>query len=305
MQATRRGYQVVDRLAGASGLARWQAAAKRWAALHSSLLLLERTGTQLDGVLRGDVNSLDLVFPDGSSSIVEQVYEDSPGFRVYNGMLQQVFAALVARLPAERCLRVLEIGGGTGSASSFILPTLPAERTEYVFTDLSPQFLALGEQKLREFACVRYTVLDLEKDPREQGFEPHSFDVILGADVVHATTDIRRALQGIRSLLAPEGLLVLMEPVRRQAAFDMTFGVLRGWWHFTDTDLRADSPLLSRERWRAVLEETGYREVAVLSDPVPNEESVHAIFLARPPKRRRARKARRLRQPRSVAPQHS
>ena len=46
------------------------------------------------------------------------------------------------RLPDDRKLRILEVGAGTGGTTAHVLPLLPADRTEYLFTDVSPLFTA-------------------------------------------------------------------------------------------------------------------------------------------------------------------
>ena len=51
-----------------------------------------------------------------------------------------------------------------------------------------------------------------------------------------------------RSLLAPGGVLVLVESTDHFAFFDITTGLIEGWQHFAD-DLRGDNPLLAPEAW--------------------------------------------------------
>jgi thioester reductase-like protein len=58
------------------------------------------------------------------------------------------------------------------------------------------------------------------------------------------------------------------------------FGVLKGWWRFTDTPLRTDSPLLDRTRWQALLTDCGFENVSSFSAYVNDAESEQAVFLA-------------------------
>ena len=78
--------------------------------------------------------------------------------------------------------------------TSFVLPVLPEHCTEYVFTDVSPRFTAHAQHKFARFPFVQSRTLDIERDPLEQGFDAHSFDVIIASDVLHATSDLRRTL---------------------------------------------------------------------------------------------------------------
>ena len=40
----------------------------------------------------------------------------------------------------------------------------------------------------------------------------------------------------------------------------MIFGLTSGWWLFSDTDLRPNHPLVSRETWLDVLKGLNFRE---------------------------------------------
>jgi hypothetical protein len=108
-------------------------------------------------------------------------------------------------------------------------------------------------------------LLDFEKDPQEQGFPRRGFDVVFGANTLHATADLARALNGVRGLLAPGGLLVLLEVTREQRWFDITTGLIEGWQKFTD-GIRDDSPLLSPDKWKEVLTAQGFDHVAAFPE---------------------------------------
>jgi NADPH:quinone reductase-like Zn-dependent oxidoreductase/acyl carrier protein len=107
-----------------------------------------------------------------------------------------------------------------------------------------------------------FATFDLERDIESQGLEAGGYDLIIAANVVHATADLRTSLARIRRLLKPSGLLALMEVVEPQRWFDLTVGLTAGWWAFTDLDIRPDYPTLTAERWRALLAESGF-DVAV------------------------------------------
>src|SRR3546814_869785 len=79
-------------------------------------------------------------------------------------------------------------------------------------------------------------------------------------------------------MLAPGGLLLLVERTQPQVWWDIVFGLTEGWWRFRDTDLRPDHPLLPADGWRSVLIEEGFGEtVAVAADEIGRQ----SVILAR------------------------
>src|SRR6185503_17311943 len=177
---------------------------------EAELALLDRCGARLADVLRGTADPLQLLFPQGELESVERIYESGPVARVFNTLVRRAIETAVAAVPPGRRLRVLEIGAGTGATTAALLPALPPS-AEYVFTDLSPLFLARAAEKFRGAPSLTCRSLDVEREPGGQGFEEGGFDLIVAANVLHATRDLRRTLGHVRGLLAADGLLVLLE----------------------------------------------------------------------------------------------
>ena len=196
--------------------------------------------------------------------------------------MQKAIVEIVQRLPKGKALRILEVGGGTGGMTSFILPVLPQHCTEYVFTDISPHFIAHAQQKFAQYPFVQCRTLDIERDPLEQGFEPHSFDVIVASDVLHATQDLRKTLDRVKQLLGSGGTLVLVEVTRPWLSTTLIFGLLKGWWLFED-DVRRDEPCISQEQWKSLLREAGFSDTVCIADCPDIDSAQHSVILARGP----------------------
>src|SRR4029453_14389319 len=158
-------------------------------AATAELTLLERCGSRLAQVLQGQCDPLQLLFPEGDFTTASPLYQDSPAARNTNSLLQKAVLEALARLPRNRTLRILEIGAGTGGTTSLNLPALPPDQNEYVFTDISPLFLAQAQEKFAPYPFVRYQLLDIEQPPSAQDFHSEQFDLILAANVLHATRD--------------------------------------------------------------------------------------------------------------------
>ncbi len=238
--------------------------------------LLRRCGKALAEVLRGRADALDLLF--GGEPGAESLYRESPVVRAVNRMVADAVRTAVAGLPEGRPLRVIEIGAGTGATTSAVLDVLPAGRAEYTFTDISTDSFPNVERRLAaRDADLRFLWLDIERDPADQEFAPHGYDVVIAANVLHATSDLAETLAHCRRLLAPSGLLVAVEESARKEWLDLTFGLLPGWWRFRDA-YRSDHALVGPDTWRQALVDAGFAGASLVED-----SSGALLILARGP----------------------
>ncbi|WP_129674294.1 type I polyketide synthase [Candidatus Chloroploca sp. Khr17] len=258
----------------------------RFPAARGDIEMTRRCGEALADALRGAVDPLQLLFPGGSLATAEQLYRESPLARAYTSLLAEAVAAAVAAVPTGRTLRVLEIGAGTGGATSAVLPRLDPAHTSYCFTDISPLFLARARETFAAYPFVDYQMLDIEADPLAQGFVAGSFDLVIAANVIHATADLQRSLANLRRLLAPSGVVLLLEMTAPLRWIDISFGLTSGWWKFADRALRPAYPLLSREGWLSLLRGVGLEAPEALPGPdsaVPPGLEYQHILVARGP----------------------
>lgn len=237
----------------------WSEAERLFAEDQPLLAYVRHCSGLLSQVLRGHESPLETLFPGGSFDLAENLYERSATMRYVNALAANAFEALGACVSEGRFLRVLEIGGGTGGTTAGLLPVLPADRTRYLFTDVSDLFLERARQRFQDYSYLTFGRFDLDKDPAAQGYLPGSFDVIVAANVVHASKNVRLGLRRLRDLLAPGGQLILIESTTHFAWFDMTTGLIEGWQHFDD-DLRSDHPLLSADEWIEALRGAGFED---------------------------------------------
>ena len=262
----------------------WKKLLYHYPAYQAEMILIQRCGEQLAKVLQDQVDPLHLLFPEGALTLPEYLYQNAPFSRIYNLLAKKSLAEALKHLPAERTIRILEIGAGTGGMTSYMLPILPTHRTSYFFTDVSEEFMSQAKQKFRHYPFIQYQLLDIENDPIAQGFEPHSYDIILAADALHATRDLRQTLDQVKKLLASEGWLILLEITHPSRGPELTFGLLPGWWLFTDIDLRASSPLLTSQKWHLLLEQLGFSDIAGICDTEKAEDAEQTLLLAKGPR---------------------
>jgi acyl transferase domain-containing protein/NADPH:quinone reductase-like Zn-dependent oxidoreductase/acyl carrier protein/SAM-dependent methyltransferase len=238
--------------------------ASRWPSLHPFIELLAASTPAFAHILRGGVPSTSILFPGGSARLVEAVYRGNAIADCVNRRVTEAVGALCAGRTVDRPLLILEIGAGVGGTT---LPVLSELRRlgvafSYDFTDLSESFLGWARRELGsgypELVARRF---DIDRSPREQGLTPGQYDLVLAANVLHATPNIRRSIRHAKSLLRRGGYLLLNESVVDTVFATLTFGTLEGWWKFEDGEERLPgSPLLGRDLWLELLRTEGFRQ---------------------------------------------
>ena len=220
------------------------------------LQLMHAVGENLPAVMRGEMNMLE---PMVQNQMLNRFYVDALGMQRYLRDLTRLAGQISHRYPH---MNVLEVGAGTGGATKVILRDLDNAFGSYCYTDISTGFFNQAKEVFRSHeAKMVFKALDIEKDISEQGFEEHSFDLVIANLVVHATKKLEDTMRNLRRLIKPGGYLLLLEitdngPLR----FGFIFGGLPGWWLGYE-DGRTLSPCVDMPAWNQVMLKTGFSGV--------------------------------------------
>jgi acyl transferase domain-containing protein/SAM-dependent methyltransferase/acyl carrier protein len=252
------------------------------------LELLRSCVAEYDAVLHGIRSGTEVLLPDGhnyrSLPCAERLlsHGDLAGYR-------SLIVAEVTRLVREadgRPLRILEVGGGQGHLTWSVAEALRGSRNvDYRFTDLGRSFVLAAQHEAAERGLdfMTFGVLDVDRGPGPQDSQDYrDFDVILAFNVLHATPDLRRTVGNLHKLLAPGGLLYILEATSTPRTALMTIGLLEGWWYFND-DIREHSPLLPPHRWQELLDSLGFQPTVALPHRDHEATADHGLIVgARP-----------------------
>ncbi|WP_108662082.1 type I polyketide synthase [Acuticoccus kandeliae] len=230
-------------------------------------------------LLSGEVEVLEILFPRSGSPVMEQIYEQGFSSIGANTALAHAVREFVLQMPTTRPVRILEVGGGTGGTTAHILKALPKGRFKYIFTDVSPDFLMRVERRFNDVPGFDTAVFDVSspKDPADLG---GPFDLVIGANVIHATASIRDSLRNARGLLRDNGMIGLIE-LERVSYFDFFFGLLPGVWAFNDVDDRPEHALMAGAKWVEILGEEGFDSIGLKTDETATTPSNVSVLLAR------------------------
>jgi SAM-dependent methyltransferase len=237
---------------------------------------LLRLWKNMPGIFKGDVNPLDLLLQD---NVLAKFYDS----------LTNNFGSFLKALSNKRpTLRILEVGAGTGGATAKIFKELlSTDSTQnppyavYTFTDISAGFFEQAKDRFSAVPKIEYQIFDISKDPLDQGFTSHSYDLIIAANCVHATPKLQDTLRNLESLLRPDGYLLLSEFCSDSAFPRYIFGVFSGWW-IGEMDDRKDSPIISLERWDKELKSAGFSGAASFAFEREEPYNYCAAIIAQP-----------------------
>ena len=193
--------------------------------------LLCHVGQRLPNILNREVDALSVMMEDGR---LDNYYANNIGMSQNYKFAAQYVDLLAHKNPH---LNILEIGAGTGGCTLPILRALGgADGTlprfvNYDFTDISAGIFENSKKKIGPWVnLVTFKKLDIENDPLTQGFKEQSYDLIVAANVLHATSSMDKIMRHVRKLLKPSGKLCLIELTRERMMTSVVFGTLPGWW---------------------------------------------------------------------------
>lgn len=239
--------------------------------------LVAHCARNLSSALTTDYGGLETLYPGGSDRRIRASIDETVSY----GALPHAVETLCRWVADEwlprfdRPVRILEVGMGGGILTWSLAPLLPAG-VEYVATDITQAMLSEAEKRGRRDARCSMTFrrYDLTRDPAAQGFSRESFDLILAEDALHVVPNIRAALERLRELLRPGGVLGIVESTNRDRWLNLVWGLSEGWWQFDDREL---TPLMHASAWESAIQAAGFQHVALA--PLAREAGADCALL--------------------------
>jgi ubiquinone/menaquinone biosynthesis C-methylase UbiE len=230
--------------------------------------------SDINGIFDGQIDAMEVIL---AGDTLSKVF----AFRDYFD--RSTFLRHLAH--SKPSLKVLEVGAGTGAPTvdawtDLSFPDGRIYYSEYTITDVSSSLLLDNKERTKGLANIRHAVLNLGQDPAEQDFKEGDYDLAIATNAVHATKSISETLKNIRTLLRPNGRLLLQELSPSCKWPNYIFGVLKWWWCGA-ADGRVQEPYVSTDAWKAALVAAGFNEAAVApGSDTPLQENT--IIIAKP-----------------------
>ena len=166
---------------------------------------------------------------------------------------------------------VLTIGGTSRFLVEFL--TRSGVNFTYTFTDISSALVNGIKKSFAGYDCMRYATLDCDKPPPPDFIG--KFHVLVSTNCIHATHNATTSLANIRQMLRPDnGFLALVEFTNGMYWFDLVYGLLDGWWLFSDGRRHALGDI---SFWERSLPASGYKGINWTSGDTPEAKTLQLI----------------------------
>lgn len=218
---------------------------------------------------------MDLLFGTKTNrELLKDVYALAPVFKTATALLTRFLEDAFSSLLIVTPIQILEVGAGTGATTTSLIDAL--ERVgvpfTYTFTDVSASMVSKAKQKLGSKKVLEFQVLDIEK-PVPVGLHSR-YDAIVSTNCIHATPNLVTSVANIRKMLKPQGFVALVELTRKMPWFDLVFGLLEGWWAFTDNRSHA---IANEGVWSDVLQGAGFTQVKWSTGTLKESSNIRVI----------------------------
>lgn len=236
--------------------------------------LMALIGPKLADCISGKINPVTVLFGSAASlKVMEDFYASAP---MMSASTDQLIGFLIAVLRSadysrERPVRILEVGAGTGGTTARLAEILAAAGIEvdYAFTDVGTAFVTKAKARFgNRYPQMEFEVLNLEHD-MPAAFRGQ-YDVTLGANVVHATSDRIATCCRLRETLQPGGFIILSEVTHVIDWYDICFGLLDGWWL---SDGGKGYPIQHAQTWMDTFERAGFSSMSFSTGPTEEANS--------------------------------
>ncbi|KAL6720039.1 hypothetical protein ACLMJK_001960 [Lecanora helva] len=231
-----------------------------------------RHGENLPAIMRGDTMAIEVLMQD---DLLHNFYQHGVGCPQIYAQVSHYMDLLAHKKPD---MKILEIGAGTGGVTLGVLEALGGQNgssprlAEYTFTDISTGFFEKANKKFKSWLpFMKFAKLDISEDPIDQGLKMGDYDVVIAANVLHATPSMDQTLSHVKKLLKPDGKLVLSEITNPLLRIHMIVGSFDGWWA-GDKDGREWGPTMTEETWDSVLRRNSFSGLDLVAQDIPDPD---------------------------------
>ena len=226
----------------------------------SDTKLLNVAGPRLADCLTGQKEPLSLLFGDKHNrDLLADFYANSLMLKAATRLLAEFVSSTFSAAQSGGTLCILEVGAGTGGTTRYLVDVLNrcGIPFEYTFTDISQSLVTQAKRNFSSFPQMRFMTFDCDRPAPQELLG--KFHIVISTNCIHATSNITTSTTNILPILRDDGALCLVEFTRILYWFDLVFGLLEGWWLFSDGRQHA---LANEWFWDRSLRAAGFKHVS-------------------------------------------
>lgn len=255
---------------------------KNW---HPFIKLVDNIAYEYESFLKGYKSGMEILFYKDKMQLWNNYFNNNfSGYSVFNICGAYGMAKWFSR---KNSGKILELGGGTGGATiklfyAYKKANILDRIEKYIFSDVSPVFLRMGNRILTEQFPgigdkVELKVLDFNKSLSSQKIQQESFDAVYAVNALHVSYDLNFSLKELYNALKEKGVLVISELVRMSEEYvlpqEFIFTLLESYYNVkTDSLLRKTYGFLTPESWKRHFEIAGFKNIKIITNADSSEK---------------------------------
>ena len=241
----------------------------------SETKLLHVIGSRLADCLIGKAEPLSLLFGNKvNRELLADFYANSQMLKAITRLLAEFVSSMFSATQSEGTLCILEVGAGTGGTTKYLVDFLTrcGVSFEYTFTDISMALVSQAKKNFSSFPQMRFMTFDCDKPAPPELLQ--KFHIVISTNCIHATSNLTTSTANILPTIREDGALCMVEFTRNLYWFDLVFGLLEGWWLFSDGRKHA---LASEPFWKSSLYAAGYKHVSLTDGDTEEAKTLRLI----------------------------
>lgn len=241
----------------------------------SETKLLHVIGSRLADCLIGKAEPLSLLFGNKvNRELLADFYANSQMLKAITRLLAEFVSSMFSATQSEGTLCILEVGAGTGGTTKYLVDFLTrcGVSFEYTFTDISMALVSQAKRNFSSFPQMRFMTFDCDKPAPPELLQ--KFHIVISTNCIHATSNLTTSTANILPTIRDDGALCMVEFTRNLYWFDLVFGLLEGWWLFSDGRKHA---LASEPFWKSSLYAAGYKHVSLTDGDTEEAKTLRLI----------------------------
>ena len=208
------------------------------------------TNVNYTGFLLGNIDPLELLIHGNGPLTAQAMEQFNPLDNYFRELISKIIIAYLKAINDENSC-VVELGTRANSVLEDIASNISGIGGRYCYTDSSPVLLNQMKALTPENERICYALLDFNGNSFvEQGWAPHSVDVIVASNTLHRAYDPQKVIKEITNILTPGGIFIIYEGVVNNPLQLITVALFEDGFTQYKNRRAGWQTLLSIEEWK-------------------------------------------------------